>query len=82
VKMPLNDLILENRKLAVEGGYFSSLEKSLVGGFTFFTKSAGRMDCVGGGMKNLAAKCLGKNVWGSKRQFPKFAKKSFRKLHK
>lgn len=82
VKMPLNDLILENRKLAVQGGYFHAMEKPIIDGFTFFTKKACRTDCVGGDVKNLAAKCLGKNVWGSKRSFPKFAKKSFRKLYK
>ena len=58
------------------------MEKPIIDGFTFFTKKACRTDCVGGDVKNLAAKCLGKNVWGSKRSFPKFAKKSFRKLYK
>ncbi|MBP5582909.1 MAG: iron-sulfur cluster-binding protein [Bacteroidales bacterium] len=82
VRMPLNDLILENRKLAVEGGYFPKSEKPMIEGLTFFTKTASRMDCVGGGMKNVATKCLGKNFWGEKRDFPKFAKKSFRKLMK
>ena len=82
VRMPLNDLILENRKIAVEGGYFPKTEKPMIEGLTFFTKTASRMDCVGGGMKNAATKCLGKNFWGEKRDFPKFAKKSFRKLMK
>lgn len=82
VRMPLNDLILENRKLAVEGGYFPKSEKPMIEGLTFFTKTANRMDCVGGGMKNVATKCFGKNFWGEKRDFPKFAKKSFRKMMK
>lgn len=82
VRMPLNDLILENRKIAVEGGYFPKTEKPMIEGLTFFTKTASRMDCVGGGMKNAAAQCFGKNFWGEKRDFPKFAKKSFRKLMK
>ena len=82
VKIPLNDLILENRKLAVEGNYFSTFEKFLISGFTFFTKKACREDIVGGGVKNFAAKCLGEDAWGKKRSFPEFAKKSFRAVSK
>ncbi len=82
VKMPLNDLILENRKLAVEGNYFSKFEKPIIDGFTFFMKKASREDIVGGTMKNIATKCIGKDAWGKKRAFPKFAKKSFRTISK
>lgn len=78
VKIPLHELILKNRQLAVTRKKVSFFEKNLMSLFTYAASKSSRMDMVSGNLKNSLFSLSGKRVWGDKRRFPKFAKKSFR----
>jgi hypothetical protein len=39
-----------------------------------------KQDRFSSGLKNIGVRMVFKNVWGSKRELPKFAEKSFRDL--
>jgi len=82
VKIPLHELILENRKRAVSTNQIPAKEKMLMKAFRIGTSQAWMMDIVGGSIKNFFFNIFAKNVWGKKRSFPKFAKKSFRQQYK
>lgn len=78
MRIPLNDLLLETRAMAVAQG-FTPLAERL--GMKFF-KTAVRnhkiMNFFGGGIKNTFLKPMFGGLWGKKRDFPHFAKRSFR----
>ena len=78
VKIPLHDLILENRRLAVTNEFSPLTERRIISAFEYGASKASRMDMVGGGIKNFILSLLGSRIWGKKRKFPKFAKESFR----
>ncbi|MDA3882197.1 MAG: lactate utilization protein B [Bacteroidales bacterium] len=80
VKIPLHELILKNRQLAVSGKKVSFFEKNLMSLFTYAASNSSRMDMVSGNLKNSFFSLSGNRVWGDKRTFPKFSKKSFRSL--
>lgn len=79
-RVPLHELILENRKLAVAQKLTPAVERAGMKGFEFITSKARRMDCVNGSVKNTAIALFAKNAWGKKRSMPRFAKRSFRKV--
>lgn len=82
VKIPLHELIHENRVRAVSANYFPLTEQVGMKAFAFAASKSWRMDAVGGTIKNILLSLVGKGLWGNKRSFPKFAKQSFRKQYK
>lgn len=77
VKIPLHDLLLENRKDAVKAKLTASSERTMV---KFWTKSMLNrkwLDRFGGNIKNFVVSFLMKNAWGNKRILPKLPQKSF-----
>lgn len=81
VKIPLHELILFNRKKAVEQKKVGFMERMIIRAFRFGSLRSNRMDLVGGRIKNFFFSILGSRIWGKKRSFPKFAKKSFRQQY-
>lgn len=82
VKIPLHELLLVNRRDAVQGKMTNTFETQAIKFGKEALKARGRMDAVGGGLKNLGAKIVGPYVWGEKRNMPVFAKESYSKQQK
>ena len=77
VKIPLHELLLVNRNYAVKHSHTPFVEKQAIKWSTFGMKSRKMMNLAGGKTKNLLASTFLKNTWGSRRDLPKFANKSF-----
>jgi L-lactate dehydrogenase complex protein LldF len=82
VGIPLHELLLFNRKEAVDKGYYTYFEKKSNDVATFALSSRKRLDMVGGGLKNMAMKYTVKKAWGPRRELPEMAKKSFAQMWK
>ena len=82
VKIPLHELLLVNRNDSVKKGYSNSMDKFSMFAFKKMMLKRGIMDMMGGGMKNFGMNQFFKSTWGSRRELPKFAKKSFNKQWK
>ena len=80
VKIPLHDLLLENRRDVVSEGLVNRTEKLSINGMTTFLVRRKRMDLVNSNLKNIGLQVVFKKAWGNRRELPKFAKKSFRDL--
>ncbi len=78
MQIPLHSLILHNRQEAVRLKNVSFWERLFIKLFRIGASKHTRIDSVGGGIKNTFASLLGSKIWGAKRAFPQFAKKSFR----
>jgi len=79
VKIPLHDLLLRNRKDAVEQKYTTTSEKMMVKGWEKVMLNRKLLDVTGGKTKNLVASLFFKKAWGPNRELPKVADKSFNK---
>ena len=77
-KIDLHNLLLLNRKDAVEKGYDKIMWKKGMKIYKNTLLKRSKMDIVNGNMKNIAFS-FGKSLWGDKRSLPKFAKQSFSK---
>jgi len=77
VKIPLHDLLLENRKDSVKAKHTTSSEKAMVKIWTRSMLNRKWLDRFGGGIKNFAASFFVKKAWGNKRSLPKLPQKSF-----
>ncbi len=82
VKIPLHELLLVNRKEAIENGFYTYFEKKSIDVATFALSNRKILDMVGGDLKNLALKLTVKKAWGPRRELPVLAKKSFSKIWK
>ena len=80
VKIPLHELLLNNRNESVKEGYSKSMDKISMFGMSKILLKRKRMDFFSAGMKNLALQMFIKKVWGPRRELPKIAKKSFREM--
>jgi len=80
VKIPLHELLLNNRNETVEAGYSKSLEKISMYGMIKILSKGKRMDFFSTGMKNIALRMFFKKAWGHRRELPKVAKQSFREM--
>lgn len=82
VKIPLHELLLINRRDAVQGKMTNKLEDQALkmGKTTLMNRKA--MDFISGNLKNIGTKLVGDKVWGDKRDMPTFAKKSFSQQQK
>ena len=77
VKIPLTEILLTNRKKAVEKYSRPLVEKGAMKGFGMIASRRTGFDFFPSGMKNAALYLLNYFGWGPKRSMPKFAKKSF-----
>ncbi|OQX76623.1 MAG: iron-sulfur cluster-binding protein [Bacteroidetes bacterium 4484_249] len=77
VKIPLHELLLNNRNESVKEGYSKSIDKIGMFGMNKTLSKRKRMDFFSPGMKNFALQIFFKKMWGSRRELPKVAKKSF-----
>lgn len=80
VKIPIHDLLLENRHDMVKKGMVSTGEKISMNGMKTFLSKRNRMDLANARIKNIGMQLLFKKAWGPRRELPKFAAKSFREL--
>jgi L-lactate dehydrogenase complex protein LldF len=80
VKIPLHDLLLENRKDSVAQGFLNPGEKLSMNGMKVFLIKRKRLDLFKSGLKNLGMQFVFKKAWGQRRELPKFARKSFREM--
>ena len=81
VKIPLHELIHENRKRAVSQIFFPLTEQLGMKAFEYVASKSKRMDLIGSTLKNILLSIAGSRLWGKKREFPKIAKQSFRKQY-
>ena len=80
VKIPLHDLLLENRRDSVSEGLISRGEKISMNSMKTFLVKRKRLDLVNSKLKNIGMQVVFKKAWGPRRELPKFAKKSFREM--
>jgi len=80
LKIPIHELLLNNRNESVESGFASSGEKISMSSMKKFLSKRKRMDMFNPKLKNIGMQLIFKNAWGSRRELPKFAKKSFRDM--
>jgi len=80
VKIPLHEMLLENRNESVKSGYAASSEKFSMNLMKSFLLKRKRLDMTSGKLKNIGMQLFFKRAWGSHRDLPKFAKQSFREM--
>ncbi len=80
VKIPLQELLLENRKAAVEQDFTTASERFVVKTATNFMLKRKKMDLFSTGFKNFFISMFMGSAWGTKRNLPKIANKSFNQL--
>ena len=80
VKIPLHEMLLDNRNESVNLGYYKTGEKIAINSMNTFLSKRKRMDMFNSKLKNIGIQLIFKNAWGSRRELPKFANKSFRDM--
>jgi len=81
VKIDLHDLLLYNRKKAVEENSDLTWDVAMFAYKTIMKKRS-RLDLINGAMANFAIQLTQKSQWGKYRNFPKIAKQSFSKQYR
>lgn len=82
VGIDIQKMLLLNRKEAVDQNLISTSEKQAWKGFTYGIQRRKLIDFVGGKTKNFFMKLFFKKAWGTHRELPNVAKKSFSKQWK
>lgn len=82
VKIPLDDLLLYNRSLAVKNEKIPKFEIRAIKLLSRILKSRKRMNMGSSGIRSLAFKMVFQKKWSALRAYPKFPKKNFNKLMK
>lgn len=82
VKIPIHEILISNRNIAVKKGYHTFFDKQSMLLLSKAMKSRKRLDFFSGKTKNKIVKFTMAKKWGEKRELPKFAPKSFSKLWK
>ncbi|NDP22280.1 MAG: iron-sulfur cluster-binding protein [Paludibacter sp.] len=77
VKIPLTDILLSNRRKAVEQNLRPTAEKILMKGFRLMSSKRIGFDFFPGILKNMGTYPFNFIGWGPKRSMPTFANKSF-----
>ena len=80
VKIPLHEMLLDNRNESVNLGYYKTGEKIAINSMNTFLSKRKRMDMFNSKLKNIGIQLIFKNAWGPRRELPKFANKSFRDM--
>ena len=82
VKIPLTDILLSNRRKAVEQNLRPVAEKLLMKGFKLISSKRIGFDIVPGSLKSAGTYPFNYMLWGPNRTMPRFAKKSFSQQYK
>ena len=82
MKIPLTEILLTNRKKAVEEYRRPLVEKGAMMGFRMIASKRFGFDFFPSAMKNAAMYLFNYFGWGPKRATPRFAKKSFSQQYK
>ena len=82
VKIPLHELLLYNRNLAVSKKYVSFFWRKVNSGWKMVMMRRWMLDKPGSKLKNRMINRFGKKLWGPRRTLPKVAPKSFREMWK
>jgi L-lactate dehydrogenase complex protein LldF len=82
VKIPLTDILLSNRRKAVEKNLRPSAEKLVMKGFKLISSKRIGFDFIPGQLKSAGTYPLNFMGWGPKRSMPTFANKSFSQQYK
>ncbi|MCY4780054.1 LutB/LldF family L-lactate oxidation iron-sulfur protein [Sphingobacterium sp. UT-1RO-CII-1] len=77
VGINIHNMLLLNRKDAVEQGLTTRSERNLWKGFSYLMKKRKLLDFFGGKTKNFFLRNFFKKSWGKKRDLPNIANKSF-----
>jgi len=77
VKIPLHDLLLENRRDVIKAKLTTFPERAIVKVWTKSMLNRKWLDRFNGSIKNLAASLFVKKAWGNNRNLPKLPQKSF-----
>jgi len=80
VKIPIHNLLLQNRKDAVEAGYMPTAWRRGMKISKRMFVSRYLMDLAGPGTKNFLIRHFAGKMWGDRRELPKVAPKGFRQL--
>lgn len=80
VNIPLHHMLLINRKEAVNEGLVTRNERFQLKNTSSILLSRKKLDMVGSGMKNKVLRYFASKAWGSKRDLPRFAPKSFSQM--
>ena len=80
VNINLHELLLKNRRDAVKAGHATRMEKIAQYGAKKAMQKRWMMDFGNGSFKNMMMKSFVKKAWGTHRELPKMAQKSFREL--
>ena len=80
VKIPLHELLLRNRKEAMQRKYAPWIWRQAVSGWKMAMTHRWMLDKPGAGVKNRAIRIFGKKGWGKRRVLPKVAPQSFKQL--
>ena len=82
VKIPLTDILLTNRRKAVESGLRPVTETILMKGFEKISSKRKYFNIFPGRMKNIGVYPFNFAGWGPKRTMPKFSNNSFSQQYK
>lgn len=77
VGIDIHNMLLHNRRDAVQENLTTANEKRLWKGFAYMIQKRGLLDFFGGKFKNFFMRNFFKKAWGDKRSLPDFPKKSF-----
>jgi L-lactate dehydrogenase complex protein LldF len=82
VKIPLTDILLSNRRKAVEQNLRPKAEKIAMQGFKLISSKRTGFNLVSGFVKNIVTSPFNYVMWGPNRSMPKFSNKSFSEQYK
>ncbi len=77
VKIPLTNILLSNRRKAVEQNLRPKYEKMAMQSFKLISSKRAGFDLASGFVKNIVTSPFNYIGWGPKREMPKFSTKSF-----
>jgi len=80
VKIPLHELLLDNRNESVIKGFITKGEKISMNRMKTYLSKRKRMDLLNSRIKNIGIQIIFKQAWGSRKELPRFANKSFREM--
>lgn len=79
VGIDIHKMLLLNRRDAVQENLVPAMEKRVWKGFAYFIQKRKFIDLLGGKCKNFIARNFFRKAWGTHRELPNFAEKSFSK---
>jgi L-lactate dehydrogenase complex protein LldF len=82
VKIPLTDILLSNRRKAVEQNLRPNAEKLIMKGFELISSKRIGFDIFPGALKSIVTYPFNFMGWGPKRSMPTFANRSFSQQYK